>query len=138
LLLDEDYAYLRGSGLAHLEDEQLRYLVLRDFPVAAGVYSYDGKPVTTVNVLVRIPSNYPTVGTDMLWVYPRIARTDAKAIPNSQNPGEGDASFFQGTEYCRWSRHYAEGSWKAGVDGIQKIISRIEWALRNPDANQSR
>ena len=136
LLLDDDYAYLGTCGLAHEEDEQLRCFVLKDFPLPQGMYSSGGHVLRTVNVLVRIPSNYPSAGTDMLWVSPSLTRTDGKSIPAAHVEGQGDASFFKGVEYCRWSRHYADGAWKPGVDGIEKIINRIEWALRNPDADK--
>jgi hypothetical protein len=138
LLLPEDYDYLNTCGLAYAEDEKQRYLVLRDYPLPEGLYSFGGKPLRSVNVLVRIPGNYPTFGTDMLWVFPCLGRTDGKVIPNTNPPNGGDNSSFEGNVYCRWSRHYAEGAWKAGVDGIEKIVSRIEWALRNPDANVPR
>ena len=72
----------------------------------------------------------------MLWVNPPLVRTDGKAIPCAHTFGNGDPSHFEGREYCRWSRHYAAESWKVGVDGVSKIIGRIDWALRNPDADQ--
>jgi len=136
LLLDDDYEYLRSCGLDHAEDEKLRYFVFKGFPLPTGMYASAGALLETADVLVRIPQNYNTTGTDMLWVHPPLARADGKAIPAAHGPGQGDASQFDGKEFCRWSRHYTAESWKTGVDGVSKIISRIDWALRNPDADR--
>jgi hypothetical protein len=136
LLVDDDYEYLKSCGLEHVEDEGQRYFVFRTFPLPPEMYCHDGVVLTAVNVLVRIPANYNTTGTDMLWLNPPLMRKDGKGIPAAHTFGNGDPSHFEGQEYCRWSRHYAADSWKAGIDGVRKIISRIDWALRNPDADQ--
>ena len=134
LLFDEDYDILKSSGLEYVEDHGNRYLVLKNYPLSDGLYIYNGQAISTVEVLTIIPPNYNMNGGDMFWTHPFLSRTDGKAIPATMTFGGGDARFFEGKEYCRWSRHFKADSWRAKVDNIEKILSRIEWALKNPDA----
>ncbi|MBS4064737.1 MAG: hypothetical protein KGZ74_09270 [Chitinophagaceae bacterium] len=133
LLFPEDYEYLISTGLKFIEDEGNRFLVLQNFPVPEGMYVAPGNiPISQVEVLVIIPSNYNTSGTDMLWTHPAITRSDQGAMPNVNGYGAGDNRTFMSKEFCRWSRHYDATSWKPKVDTIVKILGRIEWALQNP------
>ena len=133
LLLDKDYEILRESGLEYEEDINSGFLVLKNFPLLSGFYSFDGKALETVEVLYMIPTNYNMSGGDMFWTHPYLTRVDGKAIPAMMQFGGGDARVFKSKEYCRWSRHFAPDSWRPKVDNIEKILSRIEWALKNPD-----
>ena len=133
LLLDKDYEILREWGLEYEEDVSSGFLVLMNFPLLPGFYNFDGKVIETVEVLYIIPSNYNMSGGDMFWTHPYLTRMDGKAIPAMMQFGGGDARSFKSKEYCRWSRHFGPDSWKPKVDNIEKILSRIEWALKNPD-----
>lgn len=138
LLLDDDYRFLKNAGLDYEEDEAQRFLVLKRYPLSAGLYVAGGKPVDCVDVLNVIPPNYNTQGPDMFWLYPQLARADGRAIPNINGPGPSqDSRTYKDIEYCRWSRHFHNKPWKPKVDNIEKVLSRIEWALRNPDAHRS-
>ena len=136
LLFDEDYIILSDAGLEVEEDEAQRFLIIKDYPLKANFYEYKNEHIDKVNVLIVIPPNYNTSGNDMFWVYPPLARIDKKPIPAAFGFGKGDSRIYNGTEYCRWSRHYKPETWKPKVDNIQKILSRIEWALKNPDATK--
>ena len=136
LLCDEDYRILKESGLNHEEEERQRFLVINNFPLPSGLYVHGSETLEQVEVLWVIPTDYNTSGGDMFWVYPPLARTDGKAIPATFGFGGGDARYFQDKEYCRWSRHWDVTAWKPKVDNIQKILDRIEWALKNPDTKQ--
>jgi len=138
LLFDEDYTILKDSGLDYKQDEGNRFLVIENYPLPPGFYvsSQDKQPLEKVAVLLVIPSNYNTSGCDMLWVHPALERADGKIIPNVFTHGKSDARFFEGKEYCRWSRHFGTEAWSPKNDNIQKILDRVEWALRNPDANK--
>lgn len=131
LLLDADYAQLEEQGLAYLEDEANRFLVLPGYPLPEGLYHQK-----SCDVLVIMPTNYNQAGIDMLWTYPQLTRLDGKPIPQTSRPGEGDNRTFDGREFCRWSRHWNEPrvAWRAGKDNIVTILHRIRWALGNPDA----
>ncbi len=136
LLHENDYQILEDSGLEYVEEESVRFLVIKNYPLPDGKYVSDGKILKTVEILVVIPGNYNTIGCDMFWVFPLLKRADGKNIPNVSEVGGSDPRHFKGKEYCRWSRHYKPNTWKPKVDNIQKILDRIEWALRNPDANK--
>mgnify|MGYP001306843265 CR=1 FL=1 len=136
LLFDGDYQILQESGLEIEEDEAQRFLVIKNFPLPPGLYAHNGTVLTQVEVLSVIPANYNTSGGDMFWVHPALVRADGKAIPAAAVFGGGDSRRFKDKEYCRWSRHWPAASWKAKVDNIQKVLDRIEWALKKPDANK--
>jgi len=134
LLFDEDYEILRNSGLAYDEDLTNRFLVFKNYPLNPDMYVFGGQPVAEVEVLSIVPTHYNMSGGDMFWTHPFLTRKDGKPIPTIMTFGGGDARFFKDKEYCRWSRHWTPESWKAKIDNVEKILSRIEWALRNPDA----
>jgi Prokaryotic E2 family E len=136
LLFDEDYLILKESGLEYEEDECKRFLVISNFPLAFGLYIHGGTSTDKVEVLWIVPANYNTSGGDMFWVHPALVRADGKPIPNAAGFGGGDPRHFNGKEYCRWSRHWSEESWRPKFDNIQKVLDRIDWALRKPDANR--
>lgn len=132
LLFAKDYEYLAGTGLSFEEDSDQRFLIIRSYPLPAGVYVVNGAPVDTVDVLSIIPPNYNTDGCDMFWVYPTVVRADGVAIPAVG----GDDREYQGKTFTRWSRHWNTNPWRPKVDNIQTILARIEWSLRNPDPSQ--
>jgi hypothetical protein len=136
LLFDEDYEILNDSGLAFEEDETNRYLIIKNYPLQNNFYQYNGQPLEYVEILVVIPLNYNTSGNDMFWTHPPLSRIDGLPIPNVFGLGGDDARFFQEKEYCRWSRHYNPSSWTPKTDDVQKILSRIEWALKNPNSQK--
>jgi Prokaryotic E2 family E len=136
LLFDEDYKILRESGLEYEEDEAHRFLIIKNFPLPSGLYVYDGSLLNQVEVLWIVPINYNTSGGDMFWVHPALVRADGRPIPAAAIFGGGDARHLKDKEYCRWSRHWPAGSWKSKVDNIQKVVDRIDWAFRTPDANK--
>jgi Prokaryotic E2 family E len=134
LLFEEDYQILKDSGLEYIEDETQRFLVIQNFPLPTGLYIHNGTLLEQVEVLWVVPGNYNTSGGDMFWVHPALVRADGNVIPRAAGFGGGDPRHFQGREYCRWSRHWAEESWCPKIDNIQKVLGRIDWALRKPDA----
>lgn len=136
LLFDEDYKILQESGLEFEEDETQRFIVVINFPLPSALYIYNGTLLDQVEVLWIVPANYNTEGGDMFWVHPALTRADGKEIPAAASFGGGDPRHYKGKEYCRWSRHWSAEKWKAKVDNIQKVLDRIDWAFRTPDANK--
>lgn len=130
LLLNADYEYLTSAGLMYEEDLDHRFLVIRGYPVNEGMYQFDGSSVEQVDILSIIPENYNTSGCDMFWVHPAVSRADGGQIPSTG----GDDRVYNGVTFVRWSRHWQKAeSWKPKVDGIQKLLDRIEWALQHPN-----
>lgn len=132
LLHDEDYRLLHDSGLQYEEGEAERFLVIKNFPLSPGFYvNPAGEPIEEVEILWIVPPDYNTSGGDMFWVYPDFRRADNKPIPNVG----GDPRILNGKQYIRWSRHWNAATWKPKIDNIEKVLARIEWALKKPDAN---
>lgn len=131
LLLDTDYEELNACGLEFVEDEPNRFLVLSNYQLPDGLYRQK-----SCDILILVPQAYNRDGNDMFWTYPRLVRTDGKQIPATNEPGGGDNRVFDGTEFCRWSRHWQSGPsvWRPGKDNIVTILRRIAWAVGNPDA----
>ena len=136
LLFEDDYKILKESGLDYEEDSSQRFLLIKNFPLPSNLYAYEGKNLEFVEVIWIVPPNYNTSGGDMFWVNPALTRTDGKIIPAAFGFGGSDSRSFKGKEYCRWSRHWLPESWKPKADNIQKVLDRIDWALRNPDTNK--
>lgn len=135
LLFDADYAHLAEVGQDVEEDEASRILIFKEFALPSGVYTADGTPRDSVDVLYVLPDNYNTEGGDMFWVRPQLARADGVAIPNINGPGE-DSRTFRDEEYLRWSRHWNNRPWKSKVDDIRTIMDRLTWSFANPDAKR--
>lgn len=135
LLLEEDYAHLDQCGMAWEEDSNTRCFVFKGFLLPVGVYT-----VERADVLVQIPGNYNHDGIDMLWLSPRLTRVDGKEVPAQATVGSGMNVHHGGAEFCRWSRHWnaAHNAWRPGVDSIETILRRVDWALAHPDAEPSR
>jgi Prokaryotic E2 family E len=131
ILLDTDYEELKACGLEFVEDEPNRFLVLTNYQLPDGLYQDKSG-----DILVIVPQNYNQNGNDMFWTHPRLFRADGKQIPATNEPGSGDNRVYSGKEFCRWSRHWQNGSavWKPGKDTVVTILRRIAWALGNPDA----
>jgi hypothetical protein len=136
LLLDEDYKILDEAGLIYEEDFKNRFLIIKNFPLCSDLYVYNDEPIEEVEVLVVIPSNYNTSGINMFWTHPELKRADGIGIPAAQVFGGQFSKNFDNKEFCRWSRHWPDGSWGSKVDNVQKILDRLEWALRNPNTNR--
>ena len=132
LLFDSDYEILANSGLEIEEDENKRYLIIKNYPLKPGLYKYDDKPIEQVDVLIVIPGNYNTSGNDMFWFHPPLTIANNNPIPAANTFGQGDSRIHKSKEYCRLSRHFRPETWKPKIDNIQKILSRLEWALKNP------
>ena len=131
LLFDEDYSKLKDRGLSYEESEQQRFFIFTQHQLPSGPYT-----VGTCDVLVVIPANYNQAGNDMFWTFPRLYRADGKQIPAVLDPAGGDNRVWKDREFCRWSRHWqsGQGVWRPGKDDIISIYRRVDWALRNPDA----
>jgi len=132
LLLEDDYVKLTSRSIMFEESEPNRYFIFLSYILLEGLFSS-----ANCDVLVVIPPNYNQGGNDMFWTHPALTRRDGRAIPAANVSGGGDNRNWQGKEYCRWSRHWNPPSpavWRPGKDDIISIYRRIDWALRNPDA----
>lgn len=115
LLPAEDVEYLQGSGLRWetiISDGQC--VVVHDFPVP------DGYNAPATRLLVRLPSGYPRVPLDMVYVYPPLRRSDGQPI------GALTPLPLDGITYEQWSRHRTGvNPWRLGVDSL---VTHLEQA----------
>lgn len=132
LLFESDYEKLKERGIAYEESLGDRFFVFTNHATQPGLYASPN-----CDVLVVIPANYNQAGNDMFWTHPQLRRVDGVPIPAANKPGDGDNRTWNGREYCRWSRHWnppSPGVWRPGRDDIITIYRRVDWALRNPNA----
>lgn len=130
LLLDRDYERLHEAGISFREDEPNRFLIFMGVSLDDPKYN-----VSECDVLVVIPPNYPQAGNDMFWTSPSLSLADGRTIPQVLGPGGGDSRFWDGREFCRWSRHWQPGlpgAWRPGKDDVISIHRRVTWALSHP------
>jgi hypothetical protein len=112
--------YLEGKGYrfaAVLEDNMI-CLVLSDFELPAG---YQPR---RVDLLLRLPMQFPEVGPDMFWTDP-IVTYDGGGIPQAAELREQ----YVGRSWQRWSRHFGQSTWRPGVDDLRSYIRLIRATL---------
>lgn len=98
-----------------------QWVIIHDFPTHTG-YNHD-----KASVAIRLEAGYPHTPLDMVYVYPSLARSDGKTIPQADVVQPIDSKSWQ-----RWSRHRtATNPWRAGEDSIETHIYLIEdWLVR--------
>jgi Prokaryotic E2 family E len=112
---DEDF--LDGLGLIWetIVEGQLRWLLLRSFPIPPGY----GRTVADIAVLIQ--PGYPPGLIDSAYVYPSLNRLDGRVIPNAQG-----THVIDGRTWQFWSRHRLPelNPW---VEGEDDLTSHIHW-----------
>lgn len=117
---DEAYLDARGLRWETVIENQVRRLVIHDYPVCAG---YN---VGTVTLNLRIETVYPDGQIDMVYFNPGLARTDGTQI------GALSQENFDGRAWQRWSRHRtANNAWIPGVDCVETHLLLVDsWLER--------
>jgi len=82
------------------------WLVIHNYPVPAG---YN---VTSIQVGLLIPPNYPAAQIDMAYFFPHLQKQNGKEI-SAATPRSIDNKNFQ-----QWSRHRMAGEWRPGEDNV--------------------
>lgn len=108
-LPEADEEYLNGSGLLWetVIENNVRWLVIRNFPISSGY------TVEKADAALVLDPNYPDTQIDMAYFSPALARYDRRGI--------GALSFrlFDGRSWQQWSRHRtAANPWRPGVDCV--------------------
>jgi len=78
------------------------------------------------DLLLRLAPGYPDVPPDMWWFDPAIRRKDGVEIPATQVKEN-----HLGRQWQRWSRHFAQGQWKSGLDSVESYIALVRKELVN-------
>ena len=78
----------------------------------------EGLSVAETTVLFRLAGGYPDVPPDMWWCAPAVRRADGSIIQATDLTEQ-----YLGRSWQRWSRHFAPGQWKSGIDGLESYIA---------------
>ncbi|HEU5001549.1 MAG TPA: E2/UBC family protein [Actinomycetota bacterium] len=113
-LPEYDLQYLTERTIPHelVTDAGMVCVVLPDWKLPAGL------SVTDTTVLLRLPGGYPDVAPDMWWCWPAVKRADGGVIRGTEL-----TETHLGRSWQRWSRHFAAGQWKSGIDGLESYLA---------------
>jgi hypothetical protein len=116
--LDLTYLGDRMKNHSIATEANMTCVVLAGFEVPTG---YDRN---SSDLLLRLNPGYPDVQPDMWWFDPPLRRADGKPIQA--------ADVFEshlGRKWQRWSRHFAAGQWRSGVDTLESLVALIRREL---------
>ena len=114
---DEDKEYLKANfpNWKLLSENSKKGIRIPDYQLPNGYVPNKS------DLMVIIPSSYPTAKIDMFYFSADIKREDGKNIEALSK----ETHF--GESWQRWSRHY---DWRAGIDSIATHISYIHNQLK--------
>jgi E2/UBC family protein E len=76
------------------------------------------------DLLLRLPAGYPDVPPDMWWFDPAVRLSNGQVIQATEATEQ-----HLGRSWQRWSRHFANGQWRSGVDGLESFVALIQREL---------
>lgn len=119
LLREEDAAFLedRGIDFDAAPENNMICLVLREICLPAG---YNRR---TVDLLLRLPLQFPDAAPDMFWMDPAVLYANG-GVPLNTSP-----ELILGRTWQRWSRHFSSSPWRPGIDNLQSFYRLIKTTL---------
>ena len=78
----------------------------------------------TCDLLIRLPPGYPNANPDMFWTRPNVKLAAGNWPANADHLQD-----FSGSSWQRWSRHFPDGRWRAGIDGLDTYLASIRREL---------
>lgn len=82
-----------------------------------------GYNLSTVDLLLRLPLQFPEAAPDMFWMEPAVLYADGSA-PLNTSP-----EIILGRTWQRWSRHFTTSPWRPGIDNLQSYYRLIKTVL---------
>lgn len=119
LLPEADRDFLVAAGYEHTIERvgEQTHIVIKSFPLPRY------KP-QNADLLIIVPNGYPNSKLDMFWTFPDVS------LPSGQVPHKADVhEQHGGRNWQRWSRHIADGQWRAGVDNLRSYITTVKTEL---------
>jgi Prokaryotic E2 family E len=115
-LPEPDTAYLSERGIAHevVNESGMTCVVLHGWPLPGG---FDRE---IADLLLRLSPGYPDVHPDMWWFDPPVRLADGTSLPATNVVEQ-----HLGRSWQRWSRHFTNGQWQSGVDGLESYLALI-------------
>jgi hypothetical protein len=119
-LPETDTTYLADRNLPHSIsfDAGMTCIVFPQWPLPPG---YDRQ---SADLLIRLPAGYPDVPPDMWWFNPAIRLSNGQVIQATEATEQ-----YLGRAWQRWSRHFSNGQWKSGIDGLESYIALLQREL---------
>jgi len=122
-----DATYLtRFPGHAVSADGGMTCILIPNFPLPPGLDH------PTSDLLLRLAPGYPDVPPDMWWFHPAVGRKDGVEIPATQVREN-----YIGRQWQRWSRHFAQGQWKSGLDSVESYLALVRKELLKATAEHA-
>lgn len=120
MLPPTDTKYLTDRAINHsvILEANMTCVIFPDFLLPVG---FDR---SQSSLLLRLSAGYPDVAPDMWWFDPPIRRADGQNIPATEV-----IESHLGRTWQRWSRHFAAGQWKSGVDGLESFMALVRKEL---------
>ena len=116
MLPESDLAFLKARNLSYSANAEggMVAVIVQDWQVPPG---YDR---TESDLLIRLPVGYPDVQPDMWWFDPPVRLPSGGPIPATDS-----IEAYGSRQWQRWSRHFAAGQWKSGIDGLESYLALI-------------
>ena len=121
-------AELPEADRAFLTEKKLEYDVEQaDGFLHVIIHGFELPPTytpRTCDLLIRLPSGYPNGNPDMFWTRP-----DVKLLTGNWPVNADVWQDFLNVRWQRWSRHFPDGRWRAGIDGLDTYLASIRREL---------
>ena len=120
MLTDSDVAYLKSK---HLDfdvqlDGTIISLVIKGYALPTGYQPSE------VDLLLRLPLQFPQVPPDMFWTDPVISYANGETPSQTQ-----ERESYVGRTWQRWSRHFGRSRWRPGTDDLRSYLRLIRATL---------
>ncbi len=115
-LPDSDAEYLTERGVVYevASEAGMTCVVISKWPLPAG-FDHDAS-----DLLILLSAGYPDVRPDMWWFDPPVRLADGRAITATEV-----VERHLGRSWQRWSRHFTDGQWQSGIDGLESYVALI-------------
>ena len=123
MALPQSYnAYLDERGVVHeiVSESGMICVVMPGWPLPGGLDR------DAADLLVRLSPGYPDIPPDMWWFCPAVHLANGTALPATDV-----VETYLGRQWQRWSRHFNNGQWQSGVDGLASFLALIRQDLQH-------
>ena len=120
MLPDSDIAYLneRGIGYELANEANMTCVVIPQWPLPPGYNQ------TYADLLLRLSAGYPDIPPDMWWFDPAVTLANGQTVQATELTEP-----YLGRSWQRWSRHFTNGQWQSGIDGLESYFALIRAEL---------
>ena len=115
-----DITYLNERGVPHeiVTQSGMICVVIPKWPLPSGLDR------EAADLLIRLSPGYPDVPPDMWWFSPAVRLANGASLPATDV-----FETYLGCRWQRWSRHFTNGQWQSGIDGVASFLALIRQDL---------